>query len=283
MKRSLRRPMIGAVLALLLAVPALAEDVGDVAAIVEVAERGRNGNWQPLQLGDRVAVGDAVRTNDQGRVRLVFADGSVVVLSSKSEIVIDENVYSPSEGGATSVFDVLKGKIRAVVSDYYETTGTFEVKTPNSISGVRGTDFVVVHDDALGVSEVVGVSGRVVVRGIAMPDKSVDVTSRMLTRIEAGGAASEPTTLSEERFRYYLDGLEFVGQDSPESLLFNQPTLVDDAIPEPDRAADGEPGGEATLDVDRLPGAIDEDFPTAAGVAGQPADAVDSGDLGIRF
>ena len=262
---------------------ALAEDVGRVAAIVELVELERGGGWQRMQLGDGVAVGDKVRTDSKGRVRLVFSDGSVVVVSSRSEIVIDENVYEPADGAASSVLDVLKGKIRAVVSEYYQKTGAYEVRTQNSISGVRGTDFVVVYDPDRELTEVVGVSGSVVVRGTAAPDAAVEVTTRMLSTVEGRTAASEPVTLSEERFRYYLEGLEFVGQDAPGSVLFNQPTLIGDEVPEPERAVAGRPALEGELDVDRIPGEIDEISPDAAGVAGQPADAIDSGDLGIRF
>jgi hypothetical protein len=283
MNRSLTALVLVAVLSPLAARPASGQEVGKVAALTDVVERGRQGDWQKLELGGGVSAGDAVRTDDEGRVRLVFADGSVVVVSPRSEIVIDENVYDPSQGTASSMFDLLKGKIRAVVSDYYETTGSFEVKTPNSISGVRGTDFIVVHDPALEVSEVVGVSGRVSVSSVAAPGVAVEVTSKTLSRIEAGQAPSQPTTLSEERFRYYLDDLEFIGQDAPESVLFNDPALIDDAVPEPERAPQRERAAAAELDVDHIPTEVDEVYPNAAGVAGQPADAVDSGDLGIRF
>ncbi len=283
MRRFLGPALIGVILAVLITGPAEAADVGRVAALVDAVELRRNGEWTPLRLGDGVAVGDSVRTDDQGRVRLVFADGSVVVLSSGSEIAIDENVYDPDTGVATSVFDVLKGKIRAVVSDYYKTTGTFEVHTPNSVSGVRGTDFVVIHDAALGVSEIVGVSGRVEVRGVAVRGQSVFVTAREISRVDFGQAPSEPVTLSDERFRYYLEGLEFVGQGAPESMLFNQPGLIDGKVPDQERARAPQSGGRIGLDVDRIPGELGEIVPDAAGVAGQPADAVDSGDLGIRF
>ncbi len=283
MIRSVRRFLAISMVALSLPGALFAQEVGKVAAIVEHVEVRRAGVWQDLELGGAVSMGDAVRTDAEGRVRLVFSDGSVVVVSPRSEVVIDKAVYNPAEGDASSVFDLLKGKIRAVVSDYYETTGTFEVQTPNSISGVRGTDFVVVHDPTLGLSEVVGVSGRVEVTGLAVPDESVEVTARTITRIEVGQAPTEPTTLSEERFRYYLEDLEFIGQDAPESVLFNQPALIDNSVPEPDRAPSSDPAAEAQLDLDRIPIEIEETIPNAAGVAGQPADAVDSGDLGIRF
>lgn len=264
---------------------ASAQDVGSIAALQKLAEIGRSGTWRAAALGDGVAVGDSMRTDAQGRVRLVFADSSVVLLSGGSEIVIDENVYRPADGSVTSMFEVLKGKMRAIVSEYYQTSGTFEIKTANSVSGVRGTDFIVVHGaDANGapVSEVVGISGRVMVRGVAHPDAPVAIESRQWTQIAVGKPPSAPVTLSEERFRYYLEGLEFVGGEGPESLILNQPTLLDNTVPEPDRAAAERPS-EQRLDLDVVPSEPGELEPDGSGVAGQPAEAVEAGDLGIRF
>ena len=258
-----------------------AEPVGSIAAIEVRAEIRRGGAWQPAALGDAVEMGDVIRTDDEGRVRLVLADSSVVVVASKSEISIDQHVFRPDDNSATSLLQLLGGKVRAIVSEYYKAGGSFEVRTRNSISGVRGTDFVVVHDVASEVSEVIGVSGAVSVRGLTAA--AVEVTAMQLSTIEKDRDPSSPVTLTEEQFRYYLDGLEFVGGGRPESLLFNQPVLVDDLVPKPERASDGAPAAVGALGIDEVPDENDVVGPEGAGLAGEPADAVDSGDVGIRF
>ena len=91
-----------------------------------VAEIGRGGVWSPAVLGGPINMGDTLRTSRPGRMRVVFADGSVIVVAPGSEIVVNQHVYSPAESSATSAFDLLKGKLRAVVSEYYGGDGSFE-------------------------------------------------------------------------------------------------------------------------------------------------------------
>ncbi len=264
-----------------------AQSVGEIAAIEEKVELGRNGSWSRAILGDGVEMGDRIRSDVSGRVRVVFSDGSVVVVAPRSEIRVDRHVFDP-DGETSSVFEVLKGKMRSIVSEYYETSGTFEVNTPNAVSGVRGTDFIVVHDPSLDTSEVVGVSGRVVVRSARNTAGSAAVTTKQLSVVAGDQPPSAPVALTDEQFRYYLEDLEFVGGGRPESLFFNQPVLVDETVPEPERASGAVPSRAATgpaarLDVDAIPGEVDDRSPDGAGLAGEPAEAVDSGDLGIRF
>ena len=258
--------------------------VGDVAAFVASAEIERAGSWSSIGLGDKIELGDRIRTNDSGRVTVSFVDGSVATVSGDSELVIDEFVYDPETAGGSSLLQLLKGRVRTIVSDYYSDSGKFDVKTPTATAGVRGTDFLVSYDDLLEVTEVIGATGRVYVRSLSLASADgVLVTAGTQTTVAKGQPPTEPRQIGEERFRYYMDDLEFIGRGRREGAGFNQPVLSGNAVPPPDRAQLGVSGAaDGGIDFDQLqqnsPGG-----PDAVGLAGEPPSALDSGSVGVDF
>jgi len=260
-----------------------AQAAGSLAAVVPPAEVGRDGSWTVAAVGAEIGMGDALRTGAAGRLKVVLADGSVLVISERSELVIDEHVYRPAEGSLSAVLQLLNGKVRAIVSDYYGATGTkFEIKTETAVAGVRGTDFVVRYDDLTASTEVIGVSGRVTVSNPSLAANAVIVTARTQTRVERGRAPTEPRAIDEERFRYYLDDVQFIGGAQPASLGFSQPLLSGKEVPAPEQAGAAASAQSAGgLDLDKLeegPG-----LPDAAGLGDQPPAALEAGDVGVRF
>lgn len=265
-----------------LAGPALAQVVGNVAAVERTAEVGRAGSWAPARAGQPVQMGDSVRTDGTGRVKIAFGDGSVAVVSSRSELVIDQYVYDPSKSGGSSYLELLKGKVRTIVSEYYSEAGEYEVRTPTATAGVRGTDFIVAYDPATEITDVVGNSGSVFVRGLARAAaEEVLITAGTQTSVARGQAPTEPRRLDEERFRYYMEDLEFVGRGRSEGIGFTQPMLSGAEVPPPDRAEAGD-AGQQGLDLDSLQQGqgTGQD---ASGLADEPPAALEAGDVGVDF
>src|SRR5262245_32384873 len=117
---------------------AVAQDVGTVAAVQGTAEIRRGGTAAAAAVGVGVRVGDELRTAE-GKMRVVFQDDSVIDLSERSTVVVDEQVFNPATGEASTLMNLLVGKARALVSHYYGTAGTsYEVRTPTAVAGVRG-------------------------------------------------------------------------------------------------------------------------------------------------
>jgi len=185
-----------------------------------------------------VYLGETLRTGNPGRVRIVFQDDSVLNVGDSSEVVIDEQVFDPGAGTHRSSFSLLRGKLRALVSEYYSSPGAaYEIETPTAVAGVRGTEFVLSFDERLQRTEVVGVTGQVAVRNLqGRQADEVLITAREVTTVERGQRPSAPRRMEDERFRQHLDGLEFVGQGRPESLASNHPIVGGAGVPAADRA-----------------------------------------------
>jgi hypothetical protein len=275
--------LLGAILCLTTSVVP-AQEVGAVAAVEPPAEIGRAGNWFPADLGTTIQQGDTLRTGQSGRLRVILADESVLSLAAGSELLLDQTVYDANGGRIRSVLELVRGKVRALVNE--NVNGGFDLGTPTAVSGVRGTDFITVYDEAAARTEVVGVTGAVGVRGkLGVVAPEVTVRAQHITRIERGKLPTKPEKLDDDLFRQYLDGFEFIGLGRAESLAFGQPLLGGDEVPSDDRLGVPQPAVSGAEPFEQLPPDNPFDVPDVSTLVGQPPAAVSGGpgELGIRF
>jgi hypothetical protein len=141
----------------------------------------------------------------------------------------------------------VRGKVRALVSEYYtDPTASYEVETATAVSGVRGTDFIVVYDEDDELTQVVDLTGRVAVRGAAAPEGSgVELTPRTMTSVARDGRPTEPRAVSAAELSGFLEGVEMIGGGEAESMALDSPLIDEGALPDEDSvegAAGAEPG-----------------------------------------
>ncbi|HXN27202.1 MAG TPA: FecR family protein [Candidatus Acidoferrales bacterium] len=126
---------------LLVALPAMPQPqtgnqpAGQINAMIPAATR----NSQPAKVKEELSWNDLLKTEHNGRVRAGLNDGSLLSLGADSELRI---VQHDSASQQTSL-EVDFGKLRSQVVKVSKPGGKFEVKTPNAVIGVIGTDFYV--------------------------------------------------------------------------------------------------------------------------------------------
>jgi hypothetical protein len=123
--------------------PALADTqtAGEVKALIPSATR----NAQPVKAKDSLAWNDLLKTGDQGRLRAGLTAGSILSLGSNSELqVVQHDAVSQQ-----TLLVVDYGKLRNQVVKITKPGGKYEVRTPNAIIGVTGTDFYVGYENNL--------------------------------------------------------------------------------------------------------------------------------------
>lgn len=139
------RSLLSVVLSLLLtAVPVLADPSGDqpagqVKALIPDASR----NAQPVAVKDAVQWNDLLKTDAKGRLRVGLTDGSILSLGSNSELKV---VQHDAKSQQTSI-ELNYGALRSQVVKITQPAGKYEVKTPNAVIGVIGTDFYVAFEN----------------------------------------------------------------------------------------------------------------------------------------
>jgi hypothetical protein len=203
-------------------------EIGTVAAEVGTLQIQRGGAWQDSRVGVPVFVGDRLRTGPNNRAKIVFRDDSVLDIAADSEVVLDKQIFDPSAHQFHSLMRLVKGKIRAWVSDYYrEPRARYEVETPTAVSGVRGTEFIALYDAKAEFTDVVGIADHVEVAGkLAVMGSGVVVEPQFFTHVEKGRFPTAPQRLDEARFRQYIDGLDIVGTGRRDGLSVQHPVVA---------------------------------------------------------
>jgi hypothetical protein len=137
----MHKSLLSLSLALLLAVaplyaaPTETQTAGEVKALIPSATR----NAQPTKANDVVLWNDLLKTGEQGRLRATLTAGSILSLGSNSELqVVQHDAVSQQ-----TVLAINYGKLRNQVAKVTKPDGKYEVKTPNAVIGVTGTDFYV--------------------------------------------------------------------------------------------------------------------------------------------
>jgi hypothetical protein len=271
------RPRFGVLAALLfLAVPALAQEVGTVAQLDGTADIGRSGEWTAAVIGAPIEQGDQLRTGKRGRIKVVFQDDSVLSVSEQSLVVVNDQVFDPAAGQTRSYFDLVRGKLNSIVSDYYARPGTsYEVKTATAVAGVRGTEFSVSYDPDDAVTEVLGFSGQVQVHSLLDPSgPGVIITANESTTVAKGQLPTTPRRFNEKFFRQQLEGFSFIGGGRFESAAVSHPLVAGASVPRPERAPAVLPNVVATGGVHDASTLVGQSPPVVKAVTGQ---------LGISF
>ena len=101
----------------------------------------------PVKDGDLVYRGDVVATGTDGKISLVFADGTAFNVSSNARMELNEFVYNPDGKSNSSMFSLLKGTFTFVAGKIAK-TGSMRLDTPVATMGIRGTTpHVIVSED----------------------------------------------------------------------------------------------------------------------------------------
>lgn len=105
------------------------------------------GQGDQAKVGDIVYLGDLVRTDNDGRISINFADGTSFNLSSNARMTLDEYVYDPNGKSNSTLFNLSKGTFTFVAGSIAK-TGDMKVDTPVATLGIRGTTpHVEISDD----------------------------------------------------------------------------------------------------------------------------------------
>lgn len=255
------------------ATPAVAQGIGQVIDIDGEVEIGHGNEWRTAQVGSALSPGDTVRTRDGARLKILLHDETVLSIGPATELAVIDYVIDREASWARALFRLLHGSVSALVSEYYSAPNAgFEIETPNAVGGVRGTEFIVSYDPRRQTTEIVALSGEVIVHNLNdRYAKGVFVRAAEVTVIVANGRPSRPRRLDDSLLRERIDGFEALGRGVLDGVSASQ------ALRSTERMAAGElpeSGEKDTAPRRRRSG-------SAADVIGQPPGVVGRGSLGV--
>jgi ferric-dicitrate binding protein FerR (iron transport regulator) len=214
MMNSFKRFTVIVLSSLMAALPAMPQSqgggqaAGQINALIPAASR----NSQPAKVKEGLNWNDLLQTQHSGRVRAGLTDGSILSLGSDSQLRV---VQSDAASQQTSL-EVDFGKLRSQVTKVTKPGGKFEVKTPNAVIGVIGTDFYVSYES--------NTTTIICYKGV--------VTGTPLNGAQAGAAGSNSVTVNAGQMLQITSEVPpsgFHTSDTPSATL--QASLTDTDIP----------------------------------------------------
>ncbi|MEP7154142.1 MAG: FecR domain-containing protein [Betaproteobacteria bacterium] len=169
----------------------------EAAPAVVTASRGRvESSARPVTPGMAVAEGDTVKTGDDGFVTIKLADGSTLTVQSKSSVRLETARQFVNTGGVSdSVVRLDAGRLETRAAPQKGPAARYEIRTPTSNMGVRGTLFRVAADDSgkKGQSEVI--EGLVGVASTSVVAPAIGLPAGFGLIVESGKPPSQPVAL----------------------------------------------------------------------------------------
>jgi hypothetical protein len=137
-----------AALAVVFSTAAGAVDVGQIKVAKGTVSVERNGQTVPAVVGARLQPADVLKTGADGSVGVTMSDNSLLSAGPNSVLVLDRYEFDPTTSQGQFDASLQKGSLSVVSGRIAkQSPDAMKVRTPTSILGVRGTEFVVRVDD----------------------------------------------------------------------------------------------------------------------------------------
>lgn len=101
-------------------------------------------NWTAAKSGDILNEGDTLKTGANSKAVLSIgakADVGTVEISEKSQLLLSSMMFDQKANTSKTLLDLAMGEVLIKAQKVQGEQSKFEVKTPTSIVGVRGTVF----------------------------------------------------------------------------------------------------------------------------------------------
>jgi hypothetical protein len=127
-----------------LAASAASAEIARVKSSAGIAMVQRGAASLPATTGRELQAGDYLVTGKNGRISLTFIDNTRFAVGPNSRIAVSKFEYDRTRQQGSFITQVDRGSL-AVVSGKIAKSGrdAMQVRTPNSLLGVRGTRFIV--------------------------------------------------------------------------------------------------------------------------------------------
>ena len=128
--------------------------------------------------------GDRIDTRGGGQVVIDLSDGSMVVVSPGSVILLKDYRQASS---LRELFEITLGMVRVRINHFAGRPNPYRMNSPTASIAVRGTEFSI-QVDAQGATQVIVYEGAVEVSEIADPSQTVLIEPGLGVLVEAGQA-----------------------------------------------------------------------------------------------
>ena len=168
----------------------------------------RNGIQINIQKKETIIKnGDLIRTNESGKIILTLLGGDNVFLAPDTEIKFKENKKKKGLSNVINRNLTLKGRLLAKIRK--NLARPIQIRTPNAIVAVKGTEFVT--EFIQGITNVGTIKGLVSMTSV-VNNKSVELKEGTMSSVSIDGAVMPPSEFSGK----LMQDFEFAGEKMSE-------------------------------------------------------------------
>ncbi len=153
-----------------------------------------DGSEVKVKNGDVLQVGDKIISDDNATATLRFADGSLLLLESESELLLDSLSAYESTGMVDTQLRLQRGGLETQVVPLRKSDSRYEIITPAAVAAVRGTRYRVGVDSVKKIMRTEVLDGKV---NVANKKANQDVKLGYGTLAEQGKPPLVPRKLLE--------------------------------------------------------------------------------------
>lgn len=114
-------------------------NIGKVVGVKQGAQIVRSGESQPLRSGMEVVSGDAITTDQNGLVQLIFVDETKIAIGPNASMVLDVTMLRGKQKAKSFAVQALGGSFRFISGKSKKRA--YSIQTPTATMAVRGTTF----------------------------------------------------------------------------------------------------------------------------------------------
>lgn len=162
------------------------------ATVVQTIGDVRMGAAQSLRAGEQVPEGAVIETGDTGYATLRLADGTLLRVQAATRTQLERARRYVGLGAIESAVELARGRVEVQVTPVAGGKPRFEVRSPQGVLGVRGTEFRVTADDLTVETRGEVLQGAVDVEGIG---QARHLAAGFGTVVDRTSRVAEPTPL----------------------------------------------------------------------------------------
>jgi hypothetical protein len=167
-------------------------DASVVQAVGQARVLRAGGAAEALAPGASVRAGERIATGTDGYVTIQLADGTLLRVQAATEAQLETSRRYPSVGFFASAWRLVRGRVDTLVTQLTGGAPQFEVRTPQGVLGVRGTEFRAAADVERNETRGEVLSGTVTAAG---KSGSQSISAGFATTIDARGEVAAPVAL----------------------------------------------------------------------------------------
>lgn len=193
---------------ILVAVPAWAADqaVGRVVQQEGDVQVMRDATAARLAVGAEILRRDRILSGSDGRIKIEFADRSLIAIGSDTEVLVADYVVGRDGRRPSALLSLLSGIVRAVVA---EPDGSFDITSRAAVAPARSTECLM--EAAGDKSAVFAAAGTVAVQSVGT-NAVVQLTPGLGTDVPLGGPPTPPKLWGQSRVDSFVARTRLTGE-----------------------------------------------------------------------